>query len=148
MVILFVQNNKQERKTHRESRNIDENDMLQWLDETFDIFRQLAAERCRKVFVYDVIGKMTWLNVRHFPPATGRMTPRNIYLWRGREPGDNNKRWRQRRFEPIQETDVKKMINDIVSSKLISLWLASVYGAASTSIQICISPLVLCLQKV
>ena len=80
-------------------------------------------------------------------PASGRMTPINVCLWRHREHGDSNKRWRQRRFEPSQETGVKKMINGNVSSEFISLWFASVHGAAS-SIQNCVSPLVLRLQKV
>ena len=43
--------------------------------------------------------------------------------------------------------DVKKMINGNVSSELISLLFASVFGAAS-SIQYCVSPLDLRLQKV
>ena len=67
-----------------------------------------------------------------FPPASGRMTPINVCLWRHREYGDSNKRCRQRRFEPSQETGVKKMINGNVSSEFISLWFASVYGAASS----------------
>ena len=47
MIILFVQNNmlkQNERKTRSESRDIDENDIVQWLNETFGIFRLLAAE--------------------------------------------------------------------------------------------------------
>ena len=59
--------------------------------------------------------------------------------------GDSNNRWRQRRFELSQETGVKKMINGNVSSEFISLWFASVHGASS--IQNCVSPLVLRLQK-
>ena len=39
------------------------------------------------------------------------------------------------------------MINGNVSSEFILLWFASVYGAAS-SIEKCVSPLVLRLQKV
>ena len=89
---------------------------------------------------------MTQRNVRHFPPASGRMTPINVCLWRHREHGDSNKRWRQRRFEPSQETGVKKMINGNVSSEFISLWFASVHGAAN-SIQNCVSPLVLRYKK-
>ena len=50
---------------------------------------------------------MTRQNVRHFLPASGRMTPINVCLWRHKERGDSNKRWRQRRFEPSQETGVK-----------------------------------------
>ena len=46
-----------------------------------------------------------------------------------------------------QETSVKKMINGNVSLELNSLWFAGVYGAAS-SIQNCVSPPVLRLQKV
>ena len=68
-------------------------------------------------------------------------------LWRRREHGDGNKRWRQRWFEPSQEMGDKKMINGNLSSEFISLLFASVYGAAS-SIQNCVSPLVLRLQKV
>ena len=46
MITLFVQNNiqKPERKICSESRDIDENDIVQWLGETFDIFRRLAAK--------------------------------------------------------------------------------------------------------
>ena len=83
---------------------------------------------------------VTRRNVRHFPPAGGRMTPTSVCLWRYREYGDVNKHWRQRRVEPSQEMDVKKMINDYVSSDLISLIFANMYGAAS-SIQNCVSPL-------
>ena len=89
---------------------------------------------------------MTRRNVRHFPPASGQMTPIHVCLWRHREHGDSNKRWRQRRFEPSQETGVKKMINGNVSSEFISLWFASVHGAASY-IQNFVSPLVWRLQK-
>ena len=65
-------------------------------------------------------------NVRHFPSASGRMTPNSVCLWRYRKHGNSNKRWRQRRFEPSQETGVKKMKNGNVSSAFISLWFASV----------------------
>ena len=60
MVTLFVQNNiqKPERKIRSESRDIDENDIVQWLGETFGIFRRLAAEWHRLMFVDDVIGNM------------------------------------------------------------------------------------------
>ena len=60
MVTLFVQNyiQKPERKTRSESRDIDENDIVQWLGETFGIFRRLAAEWRRQTFVYDVIGNV------------------------------------------------------------------------------------------
>ena len=68
---------------------------------------------------------------RHFPQASGRMTPVNVSLWRHREHGDSNKHCRQRRFEPSKETWVKKMINGNVSSEFISLWFASVHVAAS-----------------
>ena len=57
---------------------------------------------------------MTRWNVRHFPPASGRMTPNSACFWRHREHGDSNKRWRQRRCEPSQEMGVKKMINSNV----------------------------------
>ena len=92
---------------------------------------------------------MTRRNVRHFPPVSGRMTSNSVCLWRHREGvhGDSNKRWSQRRFEPSQETIVKKMINGNVSSEFISLWFAYFHGAAG-SIQNCVSPLVLRLQKV
>ena len=107
MVTLFVQNNvqKNERKIRSKSRDIDENDIVQWLGE---------------------------VNVRHFPPASSRMTPISVCLWRHREHGDSNKRWRQRRFKPSQETGVKKMINGNVPSEFISLWFASVHRAASS----------------
>ena len=84
---------KPELKIRSESRDIDENDIVQWLGE----------------------------NVRHFSPASGRMTPINVCLLRHREHGDSNKRWRQRRIEPSEETGVKKMINGNVSSEFISL---------------------------
>ena len=86
-------------------------------------------------------------NVQHFPPASDRMTSISVYLWRHREHGDSNKRWHQRRFEPSQETGIKKMINGNVSLEFISLWFVSVQRAASF-IQHCVSPLVLRLQKV
>ena len=41
-----------ERKTRSESRDIDENDIVQWLGDTFGIFRRLAAEWRRHAFVY------------------------------------------------------------------------------------------------
>ena len=75
-------------------------------------------------------------NLRHFPPASGQMTPTSVCLWRHREHGDGNKRQRKRRFEPSQEMGVKKMINGNLLSEFISLLFASVYGAAS-SIQNC-----------
>ena len=121
MVTLFVQNNIQKTRTQN----------TQWKQ------RYRWKRYCL----------MTRRNVRHFPPASGRMTPINVCLWRHREHGDSNKRWRQRRFEPAQETGVKKMINGNMLSEFISLWFASVHGAAS-SIQNCVSPLVLRLQKV
>ena len=49
------------------------------------------------------------------------MTPTSVCLWRHREHGDGNKRWRQRRFEPLQEMGIKKMINGNLSSEFISL---------------------------
>ena len=64
--------------------------------------------------------------------------PNSVCLWRHSGHGGSNKRWRPRRFEPSQETGVKKMINGNVSSKFISLWFASMQGAAS-SIQNCAS---------
>ena len=120
MVTLFVQKNiqKNERKIRSESKRY----RWKW-------FRS-----------------MTRRNVRHFPPDSGRMTPNSVCLWHHREHGDSNKRWRKRRFEPSQETGVKKMIHGNVSSEFISLWFASVYGTAG-SIQSCVSPLVLRLQK-
>ena len=121
MVTLFVQNNIQKTRTQN----------MQWK-------QRYRWKRYRSV---------TRRNVRHFPPASGRMTPTSVCLWRHREHGDGNKRWRQRRFEPSQEMDVKKMINGNLSSEFISLLFASVYGAAN-SIQNCVSPLFLRLQKV
>ena len=47
MVTLFVKTiyqKKNERKTRSEIRDINENDIVQWLGETFGIFRWLAAE--------------------------------------------------------------------------------------------------------
>ena len=120
MVILFVQNNIQKTQTQN----------TQW----------------KQRYWWKRYPSMTRWNVRHFPPASGRMTPNNVCLWRQREHEDSNKRWRQRRFEPSQETGVKKMINGNVSSEFIPLWFASVHGAASF-IQNCVSPLVLRLQK-
>ena len=38
---------KLEHKTHSESRDINENNIVQWLGETFRIFHQLAAEWCQ-----------------------------------------------------------------------------------------------------
>ena len=49
---------KPERKIRSESRDVDENDIVKWLGETFGIFRRLAAEWRRLMFVYDVIGNM------------------------------------------------------------------------------------------
>ena len=49
---------KPDRKIRSESRHINENDTVQWLGNTFCIFRRLAAEWRRIAFVYDVIGKM------------------------------------------------------------------------------------------
>ena len=45
---------KTERKICSESRDIDENKIVQWLGETFGIFRLLSAEWRRIAFVYDV----------------------------------------------------------------------------------------------
>ena len=84
MVTLFVQNNIQKTRTQN----------MQWK-------QRYRWKRYRSV---------TRRNVRHFPPASGRMTPANVGLWRHREHGDSNKRWRQRRFDPSQEIGVKKMI--------------------------------------
>ena len=60
MDTLFVKKNiqKTERKIRSESRDIDENCIVEWLGETFDIFRRLAAEWRRQAFVYDVKGNM------------------------------------------------------------------------------------------
>ena len=49
---------KSERKKCSKSRDIDENTIVHWLGETFNIFRRLAAEWRRIAFVYDVIGNM------------------------------------------------------------------------------------------
>ena len=51
-------NKKPERKIRSEGRDIDENKIVQRLDETFGIFRWLAAEWRRIAFAYDVIGHM------------------------------------------------------------------------------------------
>ena len=61
---------------------------------------------------------MTRRYVRHFPPASGRMTPINVCLWRHREHGNSNKRWRQRRFEPSQETGVKAILQVLIYKAL------------------------------
>ena len=60
MVTLFDKTiyKKPERKIRSESKDIDENDIVQSLGETFGIFRRLAAEWRRVMFVYDVIGNM------------------------------------------------------------------------------------------
>ena len=121
MVTLFVQNNIQKTRTQN----------MQW----------------KQRYWWKRYHSINRQNVRHFPPASGRMTPNSVCLWRHREHGDSNKPWRQRRFEASQEKGVKKMINANVSSQFILLWFASVYGAAC-SIQNCISSLVLRLQKV
>ena len=49
---------KPELKIRSESRDIDENDIVQWLGETFGIVRWLAPKWRRLMFVYDVIGNM------------------------------------------------------------------------------------------
>ena len=49
---------KQYTKIRSESRDIDKNDIVQRLGETFGIFQWLAAEWRRIAFVYDVIGNM------------------------------------------------------------------------------------------
>ena len=120
MFTMIVQTNIQnpERKSRTESRHIDEKNIVQWLGETFGIFRQLAAEWRRIAFEYYLFWNIS----------------------------SSNKHWRQSRFETSQETVVKKIINGKVSSVLISLWFASVYGATSSN-QNCVSPLLLCLQK-
>ena len=46
------------RKTQSERRDINENDIVQWLGEAFGIFLRLAAEWRQQGFVYDVIGNM------------------------------------------------------------------------------------------
>ena len=119
MYTMFVQNDmkeKPERKTRSESRDINENKIVQWLGESFGsaCIRRQAAE-WRRLRFYDVIRNMA----------------------------SSNNRWRQRRLESSQEN----MINGKMSSELILLWFASVYGAAS-SIQHCVLPLVLRLRKV
>ena len=120
MVTLFVQNNIKKTRTQN----------TQWK-------QRYRWRRYRS---------MTRRNVRHFLPARGGMTPINVCLWCHKEHGDSNESWRQRRFEPSQETGVKKMINGNVSSEFISLWFASVHRAAS-SIQNCFSPLVYAYKK-
>ena len=46
-------------QTCSESRDVGENDIDQWLGETFGIYCQLATEWRRIAFVYDLIGNMT-----------------------------------------------------------------------------------------
>ena len=106
MVFLFIKNNKQ--KTRAQN--------TQW----------------KQWYRWKQNRSMTQRNVRHFPPASGRMTPNSVCLWRHRKHGDSNKRWRQMRFELSNEIGVKKMINSNVSSEFISSWFASVHGAASS----------------
>ena len=120
-VTLFVQNNIQKTRTQN----------TQW----------------KQRYWWKLYRSVAWRNLQHFPPASGRMTPTSVCLWRHRELGNGNKRRRQRRFEPSQEMGVKKMINGNLSSEFISLLFVSLYRAAS-SIQNCVSPLVLHLQKV
>ena len=74
------------------------------------------------------------------------MTPKGVCLWCHREHGDSNERGRPRQLEPSEETGVKKMTKDNVSSELVALWFACVYEAAS-SIQNFASPLVFRLKK-
>ena len=88
---------KPKRKICSESRDFDENKIIQWLDEMFGSFRRLAAEWRRQAFVYDVIGSMAI--------GTNNVDAR----------GDSGQ------FGPSQETGVKKMINGNVSSEFISL---------------------------
>ena len=60
---------KPERKTRIESRDINENKIVQWLGETLGIIRRLAAEWRRKP-LYDVIGNMAGSNKqRRFEPS-------------------------------------------------------------------------------
>ena len=131
--------------------------LLEWIQFKYDMFTLFVQNNKQKTRMQNMQWKqryrwkqnrsMTPRNVWHFPPVSGRMTPNSVCLWRHREHGDSNKRWRQRRYELSQETGVKKMINGNVSSEFISLWFASVHGAASY-IQNCVSPLLLRLQKV
>ena len=67
-------------KTRSESWGISENNIIQWLSETFGIFRWLAAELCQITFVYEVIGNMA----------------------------GSNKRWRQRQFEPLKKRVLRR----------------------------------------
>ena len=53
-----------ERKKRSESRDIDENNIVQCLWETFGIFRLLATERRRIALVHYVIGNMAGSNKR------------------------------------------------------------------------------------
>ena len=135
MVTLFVQNNIQNTRTQNK----------QWKQRYR--WKRTRNTQWKQRYRWKRYRSMTLRNVRYFPPASGRMTPINVCLWRHREHCYSNKRWRQRRFEPSQETGVKKMINGNLSSEFISLWFANVHGAAS-SIKNCVSPLVLRLQKV
>ena len=49
---------KTKRKTHSESRDINENDIIQGIGKMFGIFRLLVAKWRGQAFVYDVIGNM------------------------------------------------------------------------------------------
>ena len=106
--------------------------LLEWIQFLYDMVTLFIKNNIQKIQTQNTQWKqryrwkqnrsMTW-NIRHFLPASGRMTLYIICLWRHRKHGDSNKHWGQRRFEPSQETGVKKMINGNVSSEFISLWL-------------------------
>ena len=114
--------------------------LLEWIQFLYDVVTLFVQNNIQKTRTQNTQWKqryrwkryrsITRQNVRHFPPAGSWMTPNSVCLWRHREHGDGNKRWRQRRFEPSQETGVKKMINGNVSSEFILLWFASVYGSS------------------
>ena len=91
---------KPKRKIRSESRDIDENDIVQRLGETFGIFRRLAVEWRRIPFVYDVIENMA------IATSVARC--------------DSSHRKRR---------GIQKIINGNVSSEFISLWFVGVHGS-------------------
>ena len=94
--------------------------LLEWIQIKYDMVTLFVKNNIQKTRTQNTQWKqryrwklncsMTWWNGRHFPPASGRMTQNSVCLWSNRKHGDSNKRWRQRQFEPWQETGVRKMI--------------------------------------
>ena len=77
-------------------------------------------------------------------PASGRVSPNTVCVWRHREHGNSNKRRHKWRFEPSQEMCVQKMANGNVCYELNLLWFTSVYGSFIIN---WVSPLFVRLQK-